>query len=238
MIEGLLSHRSIRKYQERPVSPDLLNQILEAGARSATPAEMQFYSFILIDRPEVLKQMNCPAPLALVACIDLYRHNRWMQLRGADPLDGNAPDLLFCFWDVALAAQNIIVAAESLGLGTIVGIRDFTGILDTPEGVYPAAMIGLGYPDESPELRSRFPLAAIVHRDAYQVPSDDDVATWYGFLDRKWKEPLAERFSTKAGAPCKNYAEVLSALLTLETGWIANNLRRTGFTVAETAEIS
>ncbi|MBE0635356.1 nitroreductase family protein, partial [Candidatus Bipolaricaulota bacterium] len=166
-LDILMSHRTIRSFKADPVDAETLDLILKAGTRAATPAEMQFYSLIVVDDPEMLKKLDVRSPVAIVACVDLHRHNRWMAMRQGAPLQGTTRDLLFCFWDVALTLQNMAIAAESLGLGTLTAIRELYGLFDLPEGVYPAAVLALGYPDEDPALRSRFPLEAVVHHAFY-----------------------------------------------------------------------
>ncbi|TFH11523.1 MAG: hypothetical protein E4H08_01005, partial [Candidatus Atribacteria bacterium] len=138
-LDILMSHRTIRSFKADPVDAETLDLILKAGTRAATPAEMQFYSLIVVDDPEMLKKLDVRSPVAIVACVDLHRHNRWMAMRQGAPLQGTTRDLLFCFWDVALTLQNMAIAAESLGLGTLTAIRELYGLFDLPEGVYPAA---------------------------------------------------------------------------------------------------
>ena len=87
--------------------------------------------------------------------------------------------LLVASVDAALIAQNVVVAAESEGLGIcyIGGIRnnpqEVSELLNLPEHVYPAFGLCLGYPDQDPEVKPRLPLAAILKQDAYD-DSDDE----------------------------------------------------------------
>jgi len=232
-IDLLLNRRSIRRYKPDPVDGDALDLILKAGTRSATPAEMQFYSFIVVDDRETLARLDVRSPVAIVACVDLHRHNRWATMRGAAPLEGTAPDLLFCFWDVALSIQNMVVAAESLGLGTLTAIRDMSGLFDLPDGVYPAGVLAIGHPDEAPPLRHRFPLEAVVHRGRYEPPTDEELEAWYRGLDDRWTTAPRGALLALGDESCTNYAQVLATLLRRETGWIRGNLEDTGLRVGE-----
>ena len=69
-------------------------------------------------------------------------------------------------------------------------------LLNTPEHVFPAGMVCIGYPDESPGLRARLPLEAVVHRNTYRVLTDDEIRAAYRERERVWetvKEGLKER---------------------------------------------
>jgi nitroreductase len=74
-------------------------------------------------------------------------------------------------YDVALAMQNLTLAAHALGLGTVhIGAFDaikVAEILGVPQGFAVVAMTPLGYPDESPEARTRKELAEIVFYDKF-----------------------------------------------------------------------
>jgi FMN reductase (NADPH) len=231
-LATLLGHRTIRSFKTDPIEKEKLDLILKAGTRSATPAEMQFYSLILVDDPETLARLNLSSPMAVVACIDLHRHNRWMASWNAAPLQGGVSDLLFCFWDVALTLQNMAIAAESLGLGTLTVVREMEDLFDLPEGVYPAGILGLGYASEDPPLRQRFPLEAVIHHAKYRVPTDEQLREWYESLDAKWNTIPRPRLEALGDKSCTNFAQVLSALLKRETGWIESNLQSTGYRAA------
>ncbi|MFC2094885.1 nitroreductase family protein [Candidatus Bipolaricaulota bacterium] len=232
-LDLLFGHRSIRSFKPERVEDEKLDLILTAGTRAATPAEMQFYSLIVVDEPELVAKLDATAPVVIVACIDLHRHNRWMASRQAMALQGSTSELLFCFWDIAITLQNMAIAAECLGLGTLTAVREMHGLFDLPEGVYPAAILALGYAAENPDLRPRFPLEAVVHRNAYHVPSDKNIQDWYRSLDDKWDVWPREALERLGDSSCQNFAQVLSALLSREVGWIEANLRDTGYAAAD-----
>lgn len=234
-VDLLLNHRSIRSFKPDRIEDDKLDLILKAGVRAATPAEMQFYSLIVVDDAETLTKLNVQSPLAIVACVDLHRHNRWTTSHDASPLQGSTQDLLFCFWDAAITLQNMAVAAESLGLGTLTVVRQMHGFFDLPEGVYPAGVLSIGYADEDPPLRGRFPLEAIAHHGKYVVPTDERLQAWYDYMDEKWDIIPREKLHAIGDKSCTNFAQVLSALLKRETEWIETNLKDTGFGVARDA---
>ena len=100
--------------------------------------------------------------------------------------------------DVALAAQNVLLAAESIGLGGVYigGIRNnpqlLADLLQLPDQVYPVFGMCLGWPTIDPEVKPRFPVATILHQEKYQIESvEADVAAY----DQQMKEYYASRDS-------------------------------------------
>ncbi len=193
VLECLMNHHSIRKFKPDPVPEETIETILRAGTRAATAGSIQPYAFIVIDQPELLKKISyIDAPLAIVAVVDQYRVKRYYELNDAPFYNDQAINLMISYWDTTIALQNVVVAAESLGLGTVyIGMilsMNLQEALGVPEHVVPAGLVTLGYPDEEPELRPRLPLEAVVHRNGYQIPSDEDIAAWYGEGDRAWQQ--------------------------------------------------
>lgn len=203
-IECLMNHRSIRQFRKDPVDQETLHMILNAGIRAASAGNLQMYSFLVLDDPEKLTlfteefgaTVQIP-PVIVVALVDLHRIKRWLELNDAKPpvLDRPAYFMLG-FWDAIIALHNVVVAAESLGLGScyygsILEI-DIQKQFGTPEYVFPAGMVCLGYPAEEPELRQRLPLEAVVHRNSYREFSASEIREFY--LER---ESVWERVSEK-----------------------------------------
>ncbi|MEN6368317.1 MAG: nitroreductase family protein [Thermotogota bacterium] len=198
VLDCLMNHRSIRKFKPDPVPEETLNTILGAGIRAATAGCMQAYAFIVLDDPQVLKKVSyIPAPLAVVAVVDQYRVKRYYELNDAPFYNDQAVNLLISYWDATIALHNVVVAAESTGLGGVyIGMilsQDLRESLGVPDYVIPAGLVALGYPDEAPDLAPRLPLEAVVHRNGYHIPSDDDIREWYRVHDEPWKK----RFDTK-----------------------------------------
>jgi nitroreductase len=202
VINCLMNHRSIRQFKPRPLEPETLDLILKAGIRAATAGNLQGYSLIVIDDLEKKKALwdspTIEGTTMVAAVVDQYRMKRWVELNDAPFYFDGAINLFIAFWDATIALQNIVVAAESLGLGTIylggVLAKDLGELLGTPEYVFPAGLVAIGYPDESPDLCPRLPLEAVVHRNGYQIPSDDDVRAFYKGKDQEWEAlPEEER---------------------------------------------
>lgn len=187
IIDQLLSHRSIRKFTERPIDEDLLRQLLKAGQAAASSSFLQGATVIRIRDAENRTKI---AGLAgnqghiekaaefLVFCADLKRPgNCCMEYN--KPFSGDYTEhFIIATVDVALMAQNVVVAAESAGLGIcyIGGIRnhprEISDLLHLPVGVYPVFGLCLGYPDQNPECKPRLPLEIVMKDDYYNEDGD------------------------------------------------------------------
>lgn len=201
MIDTLLAHRSIRKYKDEPIHPEVLHSIIRAGQQASTANGIQAYSVIHVTdeaKKEQLAQLSKnpeqfrTAGAALVLCMDFYRMQEGARQAGKDVTFDMTENLLVAVTDVALFAQNIAVAAESQGLGIcyIGGVRnapeEISEVLELPQGVAPMYGLTIGVPDEDNEVKPRFPMEAIVHENTYNtekyedlIPAYDEIMTNY-----------------------------------------------------------
>jgi len=220
MTDMLFSHRTIRKYQERPIPDEVLKTLLEAGTRASTTGNMQVYSVIVTTDREIKSALspchfNQPmvlqAPVVLTFCADFNRFNKWCRQRNAEPGYDNFLSFFTAAIDALLVAQNVCVAAEAAGLGICyLGTTTYTAeriieILGLPSGVVPVTTVTIGYPDEEPGLTDRLPLEAVVHREKYRDYSPEDINRLYRekesiksyqeFVKESNKETLAQVFT-------------------------------------------
>ena len=220
MIDQLLAHRTIRKYQSAPIKEATIQRILEAGCRASTTGNMQLYSIIITRSAEGKKALapchfNQPmvinAPLVLTFCADFNRFNKWCKLNNAEPGYDNFLSFVTAATDTLLVAQNVAIAAESEGLGicylgtTTYLAAKIIGILKLPKGVIPITTLTIGWPDENPEQIDRLPLDSIVHYENYHDYTDDDILNAYQekekrpdnlkFIAENNKETLAQVFT-------------------------------------------
>jgi nitroreductase len=215
VIDCLLNHRSIRKFAPRPIEPEMLDLILKAGTRAASAGNLQHYSLIVVDDEEKKKALM-DSPMAenaimVIVVVDEYRLKRWFELNGAPFHFDRIASLLVGLWDAEIVLQNVVIAAESLGLGTVfIGPSleyDLRSILGAPEYVVPAGMVLIGHPDEAPELRPRLPLEAVVHRNRYQIPTDDDIRAFFQEKDQQWDDLPEDRRKELVARGIENAAQ-------------------------------
>ncbi|NOU17265.1 MAG: NADPH-dependent oxidoreductase [Bacteroidales bacterium] len=193
-MNTIMNHRSIRKFKSTPIDKALLDDILLAGTRASTTGNMQVYSIVVTTDEDIKKQllpchfnqeMVVQAPVVLTFCADFNRFNKWCLQRRANPGYNNFLSFFTAAIDALLVAQNVCIAAEKKGLGICyLGTTTYTAdkiidILKLPKGVVPVTTVVVGYPDETPELNDRLPLASVIHQQIYQDYSEGDIDQIY-----------------------------------------------------------
>ena len=178
-IELLTQHRSIRAFTDQPLSQQQKDAIIKAGQSASSSSFLQCSTILQItDRPlrATLAELagnqlfiNQAAEF-WIFCADLNRH---LQMDPNVDL-GYAEQLLLGTVDTSIMAQNVMIAAESLGLGGVYigGLRNnlpqITELLAIPQYVLPLFGMCLGYPAQQPQLKPRLPSSFIVHENRYQ----------------------------------------------------------------------
>lgn len=190
VLEAMLSHRSVRHFVRDALPEHTLETLVAAAQSAPTSSNLQTWSVIAVEsqeRREALANLVGPqkhlavAPLVLVFLADLSRIERLGQAQGRDPVGLHYLDtFLMGVIDAALAAQNAVVAAEAMGLGTVYvgGMRnqpeEVAKVLGTPANVFPVFGLVVGRPDPAKPaaIKPRLPQSAVLHREQYQVPAD------------------------------------------------------------------
>jgi nitroreductase len=187
VLDTLLAHRSVRAYLPDPVSPETLALIIAAAQSAATSSNLQVWSVVAVtdqQRKDRLSEMAGgqrhirEAPLFLVWLADLGRLAAMAEAQGvpAEALD-YLEMLLVGVVDATLAAQNAVVALESLGLGSVYigGIRNHPEQVAAELGllsrVFPVFGLCVGTPDPQrpASVKPRLPQAAVLHHEHYDA---------------------------------------------------------------------
>jgi nitroreductase len=240
----LLRHHSVRAYRSDPVPEGTLELLVAAGQSAPTSSNMQTWSVVAVNDPETravlanvaADQKHVEAcPLFLVFLADLSRAARIAERQG-EPM-ANLPYLetfLVAALDAALAAQNAVTAAESLGLSTVYigALRNdparVASALGLPQGAVGMFGLCVGYADEARPagIRPRLPQAAILHRERYDIAAETDALTRYDATFAASRHggggPWTERVRNRLG--------LLPSLAGRET--LKATLRRLGFPLA------
>lgn len=241
MITALFEHRSVRKYNNEPVTKEHLDLILQAASRASTTGNMQVYSIIVTQDPEIKAQlwpahfkqdMVQQAPVILTFVADFNRFNLWCEQRNAVPGYDNFLSFYTASIDALLAAQNAVLQAEDLGYGICyLGTTTYMAqsIIDTlklPKGVVPVTTVVIGKAAQTPDLTDRLPMDGIVHYETYQNYSPDDIDRIYAekeqsaltqqLLIENQKETLAQIFTEKRYTQKDNVAFSQSLLEVLK----------------------
>lgn len=170
IIKGIQSRRSIRRYTDRPISDEALKLILEAGMSGPSCVNARDWSFLVTRDPGILGKMADAnghpaeplrkAALGILVLGDLER--AFSQAKEYWVIDG------------AIAAENMILAAWDLGIGSVwLGtwpqterVEKLRQLFALPETVVPHSIIAFGYPDEQPKPKGSFE-ADRVHMDKW-----------------------------------------------------------------------
>jgi len=179
VLEAINTRRSIRKYKSDLVDDRTLETVLEAARQAPSWANTQCWHFVAVRNAETkgklsdtLNETNPArdairnAPLVIVACAEMDKAGYKDGQVTTDKGD-------WFMFDVALAMQNLVLAAHSLGLGTVyVGRFDaekVASILSLPKGYRVVVMTPFGYPAETKEPRPRKELKECVHHDKWGI---------------------------------------------------------------------
>ena len=164
VIETIMARRSIRKYQDRPVSRDTLNKIMECGINAPNGQNKQSWEVRIVDNADFIKEID-EAIAKSHSDVEFAKGC----MRGAPVMVFIARDPSYDFsaYDCGLMAENIMLSAWSMGVGSIClgsPVRFLTDndtckpILERlgfSEGYELCLCVGLGYADESPEAKPR-----------------------------------------------------------------------------------
>jgi len=179
VLEAIKTRRSIRKYKTTPVDDKTLGLILEAARWAPSWGNTQCWRFVVVSDDDIksrladtlnatnpVRDAMRQAPLVIVACAELGESG----YKGGELVTDK--DEWFMF-DVALAMQNLILAAHSLGLGTVhTGLFDAkkaADIVELPQGYCVVEMTPLGYPDQVRDPRPRKEFSEIVFYNRFGV---------------------------------------------------------------------
>jgi nitroreductase len=158
-IDVLMNHRSIRKYTDQVPSEEVIDTIVKAGQQAAFAGQL---GSLILSKDK--KKHPFSAPLYFIVCVDIHRMQKVMEKRGWDLISSDAAMLMFGVQDACYLAQNLVIAAESLGLGTCyLGFVPFMAdkLIEKyklPPKVFPLVGISVGFPDENPPTRPRYPM--------------------------------------------------------------------------------
>ena len=219
-MNNIMTRRTIRKYSTKEVDKDFLDQLLTEASRTQTMGNMQLYSVVVTRSDEGKKALapahfNQPmvtsAPVVLTICADFRRATDWCLQRKADPGYDNFLSFINASTDALLYTQTFCNLAEEAGLGlcflgtTVYMPEMIIDALQLPELVMPVATLTIGWPDETPALTDRLPLASFVHNETYKPYTAEAIDEYYGhkealeenreFVRINKKETLAQIFT-------------------------------------------
>lgn len=185
-MDLLTRHRTVRQYEPKPVGQESINALAIAAQSAASSSNLQMWSVVEVRNPETIAEISqvctqqhvAEAPVVLIWLAD-YSRIQAVAERTHEKAEsiGFLDSLLSCVVDVGIAAQNAVVAAESLGLGTVYlgSVRNnaqrIAELLHLPPLTIPVMGLSVGWPDpaEHADVKPRLPLSTILHHETYNV---------------------------------------------------------------------
>jgi FMN reductase [NAD(P)H] len=231
LYETLMARRSVRHFEDRPVPEPILEELLDVANNAPSGGNIQPLSIIVVRDParraklaEIVAGQPWVrnAPLSLIFCIDFHRVKAWarsfdVEFRGESALSS----FLIAYADVMCAAQNVVVLAQELGLGSVYigtilcAIGEARREFELPDHVVPMMVLTIGYPKSIPKRIPKLESGVVVHHERYRTLSDDEIArafeTKYGAIDDDAGEYLKRAF-----------VEVVEADKQQEESWVAD----------------
>lgn len=236
IIKALAVRKSVRSYTDREISSDCKEQILRAATEAPTAGNQQMYTILDITSQELKDKLSvtcdnqpfiATGKMVLIFCADFHKWYQAFTLAGCSPRRPGPGDFLLAVEDAAIAAQNAVTAAESLGIGSCY-IGDIMEnyelhreLLHLPEFVFPALMLVFGYPTPQQQEREKPKRAAldfIVHENAYPDFSPEEICQniadlkgsdfdqWMQrFCQRKYQSDFSLEMSRSVAAALKEF---------------------------------
>ncbi|KAF1044799.1 NADPH-dependent oxidoreductase [Xylophilus sp.] len=189
VLDNLLGHRSVRAFLPDALPAHALETLVAAAQSAPSSSNLQTWSVVAVESPEARARLVeltgnqkhiAQAPLFLAWLADLSRIQRIAERAGRE-VAGTAylEAFLLGAIDAALAAQNVVAAAPSLGLGTVFAgalrnrPEEVIELLGTPRGAFPVFGLVVGVPDPArpADVKPRLPQSAVLHRERYRVPA-------------------------------------------------------------------
>jgi FMN reductase (NADPH) len=176
VVDTMLRRKSIRKYTRESPSDEVIATIVRAGQQAPFAYQL---SSLLLSRNRVRNPFK--APLYFIILVDSHRFELIMAKRNWQMAQSDLSLLLFGIQDAALMAENMVIAAESLGLGScfLGGVPYQAEAIikkrKLPKRVFPLVGLVMGYPAENPPTRPRYPLEFSLFEGEYPEFSDAQI---------------------------------------------------------------
>lgn len=226
VIQQRLNHKTIRSFKAEPLTKEEISTLIDVARQASTSNFMQAYSIISVTKQELKDELAKVGQQPYIAenghlfvfVADQRRNYLIAKEQGVDTtLQGSTERFLSAFADAMIAAQNLLVAAESIGMGAV-----FLGslwndeakvieLLQLPKYTFPAVGLVVGWPNQEPQVKPRLPQEIIHMENGYQDlehPSqqlskyDKDIQNYYDLRDAKkhvdaFTKQIASRMSNQ-----------------------------------------
>ncbi|MDP2860065.1 MAG: nitroreductase family protein [Bacillota bacterium] len=222
LFDILEKRASVRSFRDDPLTGEQVATLLHAAERAPTAGNLQDYSIVLVTCLDLKAKLAelCwkqpfikKAPLFMIFNIDQHRSSLWIERSGGRKVFDGPTGFARSFMDIGIASENVVLAAESLGLGSVYiaivagAARSIRQLLGYPPLVVPVLGLCVGWPDKRPQPKPRLPLRAIVHRDRYQDFSGEEIDRIYGARESAWKQANPQGLTLPDGRIVKSLSQ-------------------------------
>ncbi len=233
-IHTQMNHKSIRAFTNEKLTEKEILILLNVAQRTATSNFLQAYSIIGVTDEKVKNELAkianqdyvAQASHVFVFIVDQNRNVTIAKEKGQETHLVRSMDYFMQgYADSLLAAQNVVIAAESLQLGTVFlgsllnNAPRIIELLNLPDYTFPALGVAIGHPDQSPQLKPRLPQKIIYHENKYQKSKnllnelteyDQVVQTYY---DLRNSNQRVDSFTNQVATKLKKQNPVRAQLL-------------------------
>lgn len=198
LLQIILRRRSVRRFTDQPIPDDIFNAILEAGRVAPSTVNLQTWSFAVFDMDQWRAKFEHFIPFrgarAVIILADTYRLRQAMDVFPDTPLIDHTAAVM----NASLAAMNMNIAAEALGISSVM-LSDTgrTGLLDMdflreklglPPGVLPLMTMVFGYAKTAyPPMPPRLPMEEITFTEQYKMPDKTVLRNWVDEMEAGYK---------------------------------------------------
>lgn len=231
--QSLLDRRSVRVFLKKPINTSDQKTILLAASSAPTAGNQQLYTILNITDENLKTKLSvtcdnqpfiADAPFVLIFCADCQKWYDAYTAIDCVPRNPSAGDLMLAVEDCAIAAQNAVTAAWSLGIGScyigdIMENHDIhKELLNLPDFVFPAVMVVFGYPTHQQMERQktqRCDLTHIVMENTYKRMDSEQLKAMLSYKAghqsyEAWLTAFCNRkynsdFSIEMGRSVKDY---------------------------------
>ncbi len=208
IIESLFRRKSVRVFAPTPLTCQEQSLILESACQAPTAGNQQLYTILTITDPAKKARLAdlcdhqpfiATAPLVLLFLADCQKWLDAFRYGGCQPRMPGMGDLMLAVSDALIAAQNGVVAAESLGIGScyigdiMENREEVISLLNLPQYVFPAAMVVFGRPTPQQKARkkpARRAMKHMVHENSYRRMEAEELMEMLG--DCAGEQPYAQ----------------------------------------------
>jgi len=214
LYDLMMKRRSVRLFKDQEIPESMIEKLLDAAIYAPSGGNIQPLSLILVRSIEGKKKLvelagGQPwarnAPLSIIFCLDFYRIKKWAEMCQTEFQGEEAINHFFiAYADLMVSAQNVVILAESFGLGSVyIGsiqheIDDIRNFFELPLYVLPLMVLSIGYPKSIPQNIPKLKKEVVVHREKYRKPEGDEIQRAfdekYGVIDQNVEKYLERTF--------------------------------------------